>query len=205
MALAMEEGSRLPSVRQDQSAVHSLRRSRARHLAFGVHPTAPDLSVGAGPVVTPSRERHRPVCSTLQRGDERELSVPTGSAAALIATPGLSSTISSRAPRTTSLFRKAIDCTGADRFSVLSPSTKGLDGAGLTPAHRDPALSCQEPMVGAPDRVHADDVTLGIDTQGRGGWGARNVNAGEAAVLVEQEPMRGPPGKSPRPRCHPEG
>ena len=55
--------------------------------------------------------------------------------------------------------------TGQRPFNV----NQWVDGAGLTPAHRDPALSCQEPMRGAPDRVHADDVTLGIDTQGRGG------------------------------------
>jgi hypothetical protein len=58
------------------------------------------------------------------------------------------------------------------QYPTVAPVWKlntAVDDAGLTPAHHDPALSCQEPMGGADDRVRADDVTLGIDTQGRGG------------------------------------
>ena len=46
-------------------------------------------------------------------------------------------------------------------------------------------LSCEEPMGDAPNRVGADDLTLRTDSRGGGGGGARNVNACEAARLVE--------------------
>src|SRR5678815_1099252 len=44
-------------------------------------------------------------------------------------------------------------------------------------------------MGDAPGSVRADDVPPRIDTLGGGGGGARDINAGEAALLVEQEAM----------------
>jgi len=50
-------------------------------------------------------------------------------------------------------------------------------------------------MSGAPNRVLARDVTPGVDTQGLGGGGARDVNRCEAALLVKPEAMSGAPSR----------
>jgi len=57
------------------------------------------------------------------------------------------------------------------------------------------ALSCQEPVRDAPDRVRADDVTLRVDTRCGGGGGTRDINAYEAARRVEQKPVSNGPNR----------
>lgn len=86
-----------------------------------------------------------------------------------------------------------LDSDRVGRRGYILPLFPGRQGGFAACRRLGRTLFCQEPMVSAPRKVSADDVTLRVDTEGQGVCGAWRVDGSEGA-LPEEKAMAGARG-----------